>query len=44
MMATALALDSVTPALLLRGFRLDEVRQQSLRRLLRTLDHMKPAQ
>lgn len=44
MMVTAAALDSVTPALLLRGFRLDEIRQQSLRRLLRILNHMKPAE
>lgn len=44
MMVVAAALDSVTPALLLRGFRLDEVRQQSLRRLLHILNYMKPAQ
>lgn len=44
MTATAAALDSVAPALLARGWRLDEIRQQSLRRLLRTLDHMKPAE
>lgn len=43
-MLTAATLDSVTPALLLRGFRLDEIRQQSLRRLLRILNHMKPAE
>ncbi|MHB1053473.1 MAG: hypothetical protein ACYCZT_10450 [Thiobacillus sp.] len=44
MMLTAAALDSVAPALLLRGFRLDEIRQQSLRRLLRILHHTKPAE
>lgn len=44
MMATAAALDSVVPALLLRGWRLDEIRRQSLRRLLRILHHMKPAE
>lgn len=44
MMATAAALDSVAPALLLRGFRLDEIQQQSLRRLLRILHHTKPAE